>query len=226
VRIREQGPVAQRRAADPCSVGPPPAGDQIDPPRGSALHRERTMAFCPNCGEENDDDAKFCKNCGRGLSDVADARAAMAPPPYAGGAQADAQGRMIADDGLPVGQDLDGEPGGERLLWTGRPNFLTSPIQAIISRYKVTNERLINERGFITKHTEQIDLFRVNDVLIRQGLLQRMLGLGDVTVVSSDQSSPNRKLLDISNPQRVGDIIRQAARAEEQRRRVFRQEAV
>ena len=30
------------------------------------------MAFCPNCGEENDDDAKFCKNCGRGLSDVAD----------------------------------------------------------------------------------------------------------------------------------------------------------
>ena len=184
------------------------------------------MAFCPNCGEENDDDAKFCKKCGRELADVADARAAMAPPQYAGGAQTDAQGRLIADDGLPVGQDLDGEPGGERLLWTGRPNFLTSPIQYLVSRYKVTNERLINERGFITKHTEQIDLFRVNDVEIRQGLLQRILGLGNVIVVSSDQSSPNRKLLDISNPQRVGDIVRQAARAEEQRRRVFRQEAV
>jgi hypothetical protein len=184
------------------------------------------MVFCPNCGEENEADAKFCKNCGREMADVADARTAMAPPQYGGGTRTDTQGRVIADDGLPVGQDLDGEPGGERLLWTGRPNFLTSPIQAIISRYKVTNERFINERGFVTKHTEQIDLFRVNDVLIRQGLLQRMLGLGDVTVVSSDQSSPNRKLLDISNPQRVGDIIRQAARAEEQRRRVFRQEAV
>ena len=183
------------------------------------------MAFCPNCGEENDDNAKFCKKCGRELADVADARAAMAPPQF-GGAQTDAQGRLIADDGLPVGQDLDGEPGGERLLWTGRPNFLTSPIQYLVSRYKVTNERLINERGFITKHTEQIDLFRVNDVEIRQGLLQRILGLGNVIVVSSDQSSPNRKLLDISNPQRVGDIVRQAARAEEQRRRVFRQEAV
>jgi hypothetical protein len=183
------------------------------------------MAFCPNCGHENDDDAKFCDNCGRQLGDVADARAAMAPPPF-GGTQTDSQGNVIADDGLPAGKDLDGAPGGERLLWSGRPNFLTSPIQALVSRYKVTNERLINERGFISKHTEQIDLFRVNDVQIRQGLLQRMLGLGDVTVVSSDQSSPNRKLLDVSNPQRVGDIIRQAARAEEQRRRVFRQEAV
>ena len=183
------------------------------------------MAYCPNCGHQNDDDAKFCDNCGRELGDVAEARTAMAPPPL-GGTRTDAQGNVIADDGMPAGRDLDGEPGGERVLWEGRPNFLLSPIQAIISQYKVTNERLINTRGFIAKHTEQVDLFRVNDVRIRQGLLQRLLGVGSVTVVSSDTSAPQKVLLDVGNPHRVGDIVRQAARAEEQRRRVYRQEMV
>jgi hypothetical protein len=183
------------------------------------------MAFCPNCGHDNDDDAKFCDNCGRQLSDVADARTAMAPPQF-GGTPTDSAGNVIADDGMPAGRDMDGEPGGERVLWEGRPNFLLSPIQGIVSRYRVTNERLINTRGFITKQTEQIDLFRVNDVQIRQGLLQRMLGVGNVIIVGSDASAPEKKLIDVGNPHRVGDIIRQAARAEEQRRRVFRQEMV
>ena len=183
------------------------------------------MAFCPNCGHENDDDAKFCDNCGRQLGDVAAARTAMAPPAY-GGTRVDAGGNVIADDGLPAGVDMDGVPGGERQLWTGRPNFFLSPVQAIVSRYRVTNERLINDRGFITKHTEQLDLFRVNDVQIRQGLLQRLFGVGTVIVISSDASAPQKKMLDVANPHRVGDIVRQAARAEEQRRRVFRTEAV
>lgn len=180
--------------------------------------------FCPECGTQNDDGAKFCKSCGRQLGDVADAQAAMAP--RLGGSQADPRGRVIADDGLPVGSDLDGEPGGERLLWEGRPAFLTGPFAWILFRYKVTSERIIQERGFISKGTEFVDLYRLNDIRVDRGVLQRVLGIGHVTVVSSDPSHPEFKFKDIGDPQRVTDLIRQAARAEEVRRRVYRREDV
>ena len=56
--------------------------------------------------------------------------------------------------------------------------------------------------------------------------LQRLLGIGHVTVVSSDPSHPQFRFKDIGDPQRVSDLIRQAARAEEIRRRVYRREDV
>lgn len=180
--------------------------------------------FCPECGTQNDDGAKFCKSCGRQLSDVADAQNVMAPPP--GGIAADAQGRIIADDGSAIGRDLDGEPGGERLLWEGRPAFLTGPIAWLTIRYRVTNERIVQERGFISKGTEMVELYRTNDIRVDRGVLQRILGVGHVTVVSSDPSHPQFKFKDIGDPQRVSDLIRQAARAEEIRRRVYRREDV
>ena len=70
------------------------------------------MIFCPACGTENDDDSQFCKKCGRSLDDAKQAR--IAATPSTGNAIADSEGRLIADDGLPVGEDVDGVPGGER----------------------------------------------------------------------------------------------------------------
>lgn len=180
--------------------------------------------FCPECGTQNDDGAKFCKSCGRQLADVADAQTANNPP--TGSERTDSQGRIIADDGLPIGRDLDGEPGGERMLWEGSPAFIVGPVAKFMNRFKLTNERLIHDRGFISKKTEMVDLYRVNDVVIQRGLLQRILGIGDITIVSSDPSTPRKTLPNIGDPQRVGDMLRQAGRAEEQRRRVYRREDV
>ncbi len=182
------------------------------------------MPFCPNCGTDNDDDARFCQSCGRALGDVAEATAVMEPP--AGGNRADASGRMIADDGLPVGEDLDGEPGGERLLWKGRPNRIISPRVGLTNRYRLTNERLIIEQGFVGRRTEEIDLYRVNDVAVKQNPIERLTGLGDVHIITTDATGPDRRLLNVSNPDRVKDLIRQAARAERQRRRVLLRDEV
>ena len=182
------------------------------------------MAFCPDCGTENADDARFCQSCGRPMADVAAARAVMEPP--ATGARTDPQGRMMADDGLPVGQDLDGEPGGERLLWEGRPNRLVSPRMGLTNRYKLTNERLVIEQGFIGRRTEEIDLYRVNDVAVKQNPAERIVGLGDVRIVTTDATSPERRLHNLRDPDRVKDLIREAARAERQRRRVLLRDEV
>src|SRR6478735_3201442 len=107
--------------------------------------RSIPMIFCPACGTENDDDSKYCKKCGRALDDARQAKVAMTRP--TGNRVADAEGRLIGDDGLPIGEDVDGVPGGERKIWSGRPSKLLSPIRAITRRYKLTNERLQIDSG-------------------------------------------------------------------------------
>jgi hypothetical protein len=177
------------------------------------------MIFCPDCGTQNEANARFCKSCGRSLADVPGADVTKA-------AETAPKGQMIADDGLPVGQDLDGEPGGERILWTGRPRIPLSWIAALTTRYKLTNERLITTHGFISKRIEEIELYRVNDVALKQSIMERVFGLGDVRLETTDSTTPESQINDVNNPERVKDMVRQAARNERQRRRVLLRDEV
>lgn len=185
------------------------------------------MITCPDCGTQNDETARFCDNCGRRLDDVekaadagVDPAAAAAPPP----AEADFSGRPIADDGLPVGEDLDGVPGGERVIWEGRPSRLWSPRMALMNRYRLTNQRIMYDFGFIGKTTEEIELYRVTDVGVKQHPLERITKIGDIYIASGDTSAPIKYLHNVSDPERVKDLIREASRQERERRRVMLRE--
>ena len=177
------------------------------------------MIYCPDCGSANDPEARFCDNCGRRLDDVAAARQTAESPQR--GDQKDTEGRIIGDDGLPVGEDIDGVPGGERIVWKGRPSKLWSPRLALTNRYRLTTQRLIFERGFIGRHTEEIDLYRVNDVGVKQNPFERMVNMGDIYIASGDESTPVKYLHNVKDTIRVKDILREAARQERHRRRVL-----
>ena len=58
----------------------------------------------------------------------------------------------------------------------------------LYTRYTLTNERLIKESGLLGKDIDEIELFRVKDSRVSQTLLQRLVGMGDVTVDSTDES--------------------------------------
>jgi hypothetical protein len=181
-----------------------------------------TMIFCPDCGTKNEADARFCNSCGRALNDVSEIKTDADPPQV--GDQKDAEGRLLANDGLPVGEDLDGVPGGERIIWKGRPSKLWSPRMAITNRYKITNQRLIMEFGFIGRRTEEVDLYRVNDVGVKQHPLERITQIGDVYIAMTDASANVKFLHNVKEPDRVKDLLREASRQERQRRRVLLRE--
>ena len=181
------------------------------------------MITCPDCGTANDDTARFCDNCGRRLEDVKAEDTSTRPethpdPVFSPGNQ------PVADDGLPVGEDLDGIPGGERLIWRGRPHKFWSPRMSLTNRYKLTNQRLMFEFGFIGRTTEEIDLYRVTDVGVKQHPLERITGMGDIYVASGDSSAPTKYLHNVPEPERVKDLIREASRQERHRRRVMLRE--
>jgi len=178
------------------------------------------MIQCRHCKAENPDDARFCINCGRPLAGESEASTAPPSPP----AESESGANILAGDGLPIGEDLDGIPGGERILWRGRPHKLFSPILSLTTRYKLTNERLLVEHGFVSRRTEEIELYRVYDVAVKQGPMERIFRYGDILIETSDKTAPQFRLENVGNPIHVKDIMRLAARTERERRRVLLRE--
>ncbi len=118
------------------------------------------------------------------------------------------------------------ETGGEQTLWEGRPSPWASPRMALTNRYKLTNYRLKMDHGFIGRRTEEIDLYRFNDASVTQNIFERMTGHGDIHLTTSDSSSPTITLFNVKSPDRVKDMIRDAAYREHERRGIRYREDV
>jgi uncharacterized membrane protein YdbT with pleckstrin-like domain len=56
----------------------------------------------------------------------------------------------------------------------------------LYTRYTLTNERLKVTSGLLAKHVDEVELFRVKDTKVYQSILDRLVGLGTVTVQSAD----------------------------------------
>ena len=85
------------------------------------------------------------------------------------------------------------------------------------TRYRLTNQRLFAETGLIAKNLEEVELFRVKDVTLRQGVLDRLLGVGTVTVLSTDDTAPELALAGVRDPLAAKEALRTAFRAARQR---------
>ena len=93
-------------------------------------------------------------------------------------------------------------------------------IKRVSLRYRLTNQRLFIQRGLIAKHIEEIELFRVKDAIVYQSILQRILGFGKITVLTTDDSTPKIEMIGISNPINVKETLRTYYRASRKREKV------
>ncbi len=93
---------------------------------------------------------------------------------------------------------------GEQVLWEGRP-FLS-----LVERYVITTERLKITHGLLSRSIENFELIRIQDIDYKQGLSERMLGIGDIVIRGRDISQPELTLRNISKPDEVYEILRKA----------------
>jgi membrane protein YdbS with pleckstrin-like domain len=90
-------------------------------------------------------------------------------------------------------------------------------IQLRGTMYRITNQRVIVEQGVFSKTVDEIDLRYIDDSNFTQTFLDRILGIGNVTLVSSDKTSPRSMLRSIKDPRGVREIIRAEAYQTSQR---------
>jgi len=99
------------------------------------------------------------------------------------------------------------EPGdeySERVLWEGRP-FLS-----LVEYYILTSDRLKIRQGLFGRDIENFELIRIQDVDFKQGVTERILGIGDITIQGHDPSDPKIVIRNIPKPDVVYETLRRA----------------
>lgn len=100
----------------------------------------------------------------------------------------------------------------ERPLWRGRPYLTVGTI------YELSTQRLRILRGIFSNTVDELELIRVRDTRVTQNLGERILNIGDVTIVSTDASSPEIVLKNVPDAVEVRELIRKAVLLERERR--------
>ena len=89
--------------------------------------------------------------------------------------------------------------------------FLLAMLRLQSTLYTVSNQRILIEQGILSKRLSEIDLRSIDDTQFFQSFYERLLGIGNVTLVSSDKALPVSVLRGIHNPRNVRETIRAAA---------------
>jgi len=84
------------------------------------------------------------------------------------------------------------------------------------TRIHITNQRIEVVKGVLSRKQEGIEFYRANDSSYSSGVLQSILGVGQVRVISSDSTSPDITF-PVPDPAPLREKIRNAIRDERQR---------
>lgn len=92
----------------------------------------------------------------------------------------------------------------------GLPVLFSIWYRVYSKKYRLTTQRLFIERGLIARQIDEVELFRLKDVTVSQGILQRIFRAGAVTVISTDDTNPRVVLQNIGCPVEIKEHIRKA----------------
>jgi uncharacterized membrane protein YdbT with pleckstrin-like domain len=107
----------------------------------------------------------------------------------------------------------------------GLAPLLIAFVWAVVARssieYRVHSESIEMESGVVSRRIDNLQLFRVRDLNLNQSLFGRLVGVGDVTVTSTDQSTPRLVLQGIDDPRAVYEKLRELVAASQATRRTM-----
>ena len=83
---------------------------------------------------------------------------------------------------------------------------------------RITSQRLVLSRGFISRSVEEIEYYRVSDTSAEQNFLQRLAGVGTLTLLSEDLTAP-KLTFPVHSPYEFREKIRTSVREERSKMR-------
>jgi len=86
--------------------------------------------------------------------------------------------------------------------------FLIRFLKTKFTKIEITEERIIEQTGILSRKTDETELYRVKDIRMDEPFFLRMFGLSNILIVTSDKSSPIISLFGVKN----GDKLRKELR--------------
>lgn len=96
-------------------------------------------------------------------------------------------------------------------------------IRSIANRfriYELTSERIRLKTGILTRRTEEIELYRVQDITLVEPLLERLLGIGTIQIITGDESTPHLSLQSIRGAAQLREDLRKCVETCREQKRV------
>lgn len=111
------------------------------------------------------------------------------------------------------------------ILWTDKKRpFFGLPLS--FTRYTLTKDKLIITVQFLYLHEEEIRLYRIMDITLKQSLLQRLFGVGTIHCCSVDVSSPEFDISSVRMPRKVRDMLSEAVDTQRKERNITSSEFI
>lgn len=106
------------------------------------------------------------------------------------------------------------------LLFAGALWFSWIRIQRRSQRYKITNLNIEYENGVFNKTIQNLEMWRIDDIVFHQTLSERMLGISRVELVTRDKTTPVLVLEGLPPGRRIFDDVKQAFLLAKQRKNI------
>ena len=87
--------------------------------------------------------------------------------------------------------------------------ILVPLIRSKTIRYRVSNYRIDYERGLFGKDIDTLELWHVEDIRFHQSFIDRLLGVGNITVVSHDETMPMLIMHDVPHSRELFEQLKQ-----------------
>lgn len=108
-------------------------------------------------------------------------------------------------------------------VWTDRKRTLFGlPLSFTV--YKLTEEKLLVETGFLSKKEEEIRLYRVMDLTLNRPINQRLFKLGTIHLCTADKTTPEFDIKRIKRSKDVKELLSELIEAERDKKRVSARE--
>ena len=90
--------------------------------------------------------------------------------------------------------------------------------------YKLTDEKLYIESGFLSKREEEIRLYRIMDLTLNMPLSQRIFGIGTIHCCTADKSTPEFDIIGIKNSREIKNMLSDMIEKQREAKRVSSRE--
>ncbi|CAH9016737.1 PH domain-containing protein [Candidatus Nitrosacidococcus sp. I8] len=74
--------------------------------------------------------------------------------------------------------------------------------------YELTSQRLKSHNGVFSRKIEELELYRVRDTELYQSFFERIFGLGTITIISTDATTPTSLIEGIKGAEALREQIR------------------
>lgn len=88
-------------------------------------------------------------------------------------------------------------------------------------KFRVTNTVIEYERGVLSKRIDVVQLWRVRDVVYKQNLVDRILGIAHVEVIAQDATNPDMEIVGMPASRQLFENLRDSIEIQRQAKNVY-----